>query len=102
MILRTGNPQEVGMSTQKMNYVDEMASNWIKDEKLPSLVTLVARKGVIVLNKAYGKAAYGEAAPPLQLDTIFPLASISKSITATATMILVEEGKLGLHRPVSY
>lgn len=102
MILREGTPQEVGMSADKMKYVDDMASSWIKDKKLPSLVALVARKGVIVLNKAYGKASYGDDAAPLEPDALFPLASISKAITATATMILVEEGKLGLHRPVSY
>ncbi|HWT73842.1 MAG TPA: serine hydrolase domain-containing protein [Mobilitalea sp.] len=102
MVLREGKPQEVGMSANKVKYVDEMASSWIKEEKLPALVTLVARKGVIVLNNAYGKAAYGADAAPLERDMLFPLASISKAITATAAMILVEEGKLGLHRPVSY
>jgi CubicO group peptidase (beta-lactamase class C family) len=102
MTLREGNPQEVGLSADKIRYVDDMSASWVKDGKLPALGILAARKGVIVLNKAYGKAAYGEDAPPLTLDMLFPLASISKSITATAAMILVDDGRLGLHRPVSY
>jgi len=35
------------------------------------------------------------------LDSIFPLWSISKVITATAIMVLVEDGRLGLNRPVA-
>lgn len=102
MELREGTPQEVGMSDDRIKYIDDMSSSWVKEGKLPAFVTLVARKGVIVLNKAYGKASYGQDATILKTDAIFPLASISKSITATAAMILVEDGKLGLNRSVSY
>jgi len=38
----------------------------------------------------------------VQKDTIFPLASLTKPIIATIAMILVEEGHLGLNRPVSF
>ena len=49
-------------------------------------------------------AAYGtadlEKKRPFAADTIYPIASISKPIAATAVMILVHEGKLGLNDPV--
>lgn len=102
MILKEGKPQEVGMSEKKIKYIDEMASSWINDGKLPALVTLVARKGKVVHHRAYGKASYADTTATLKTDALFPLASISKAITATATMLLVEDGRLGLHRPVSY
>src|SRR4051812_34385565 len=37
---------------------------------------------------------------PVTADTIFPLASISKTVTATAMMRLVDEGRVDLHAPV--
>jgi CubicO group peptidase (beta-lactamase class C family) len=39
--------------------------------------------------------------PPLPRDAIFPLQSLTKPITATAAMMLVEDGLLGLNRPVA-
>lgn len=53
-------------------------------------------------HKAYGTASPDADAAPLSTDTLFPLASISKPITATAAMILVERGLLCLSFPVSY
>jgi CubicO group peptidase (beta-lactamase class C family) len=66
-----------------------------------ALVILVARRGVIVLHEAFGRLTPDEDSPLLTRDTIYPMSSITKSITATAIMILVEEGLLGLNRPVS-
>ena len=43
-----------------------------------------------------------EARTPMQRDTIFGLASMTKPVTAVATMILVEEGKLRLDEPVDH
>lgn len=48
--------------------------------------------------EATGEQAFGGT--PMQEDSIFRIASISKPVTAAAAMILVEEGKLGLHDPV--
>jgi CubicO group peptidase (beta-lactamase class C family) len=62
----------------------------------------VARKGVIVLHEAFGCLIPEPDSPPLKLDAIFPLTSISKPITATAAMMLVEDGLLGLNRPVQW
>jgi serine-type D-Ala-D-Ala carboxypeptidase len=62
---------------------------------------LVARRGVIVLHEAFGVLTAEPDAPPLQRDTIFPIASVTKPVTATCVMILVEDGLLGLNRPVA-
>lgn len=62
---------------------------------LPGAAFAVAKDGKLVLAKSYGWAnvATGESVQP---DTLFGLASVSKSITAVATLKLVEQGKLGL------
>jgi CubicO group peptidase (beta-lactamase class C family) len=101
MELRTGTPEEAGMSPERIRRVAALAKGWVGQRITPSLVVLVARRGVIVLHEAYGCLTPEQDSPPLQRDTIYPLASITKPITATAAMILVEDGLLGLNRPVA-
>ncbi|MCP4536629.1 MAG: beta-lactamase family protein [Chloroflexi bacterium] len=98
--LRTGNPEKVGMLAQRVRHTANLAEGWVAQGIHPALVVLVARKGV-VLHKAFGHLTPEKSSPSLELDAIFPLASISKTVTATAAMILVEQGLLGPNRPVS-
>lgn len=100
MQLRPGNAEEVGMSAARIRHVADLAQGWVNQGVTPALVVLVARRGVIVLHKAFGRLTPEADAPALPRDAIFPLASITKPITATSAMILVEEGRLGLNRPV--
>lgn len=100
MRLRQGVPEEVGISPKRTQHIRELVGSWVEEGIHPSLEILVARKGVVFLHEAYGKLGPEKDAPSLVKDTIFPLASISKPITATAAMILVEDGLLGLNRPV--
>ena len=102
MKLRTGTPGEAGMSPQRVRHVVDLARGWVEEGITPALVVLVARRGVIVLHEAFGRLGPEPDAPPLPRDAIFPLCSLSKPITATAAMILVEEGLLGLNRPVQW
>jgi len=100
MRLRTGKPEDVGVSVNRINKVLEKAQGWVDEGIHPSLVILAARRGVIFLHEALGSLGTEDPSCPIELNTIFPLASISKLFTATAAMILVEEGLLGLNRPV--
>jgi len=101
MKLTKGKPNDVGMSSEGITRVKGLARNWVDEGITSALVILAARKGVIVLHEAYGKLSPKPDSAPLLLDTIFPLDSITKPVTATAAMILVEDGLLGLNRPVS-
>lgn len=100
MKLRPGTPEEVGMSPQRVQRVAERAGQWVAQGIMPALVVLVARRGVVVLHEAFGRLTQEPDSPPLPRDALFPLASLTKPITATAAMILVEEGLIGLNRPV--
>ena len=64
----------------------------------PGLVTLVSRRGETHVD-AIGTMAFG-GSEPMQRDTIFRIASVTKPITAAAAMILVEECRLRLDDPV--
>ena len=66
------------------------------------MVVLAARKGVIALHEAFGKLRPDNDSPLLRPDSVFPMASVSKVITATAAMILAEDGLLSLNRPVQW
>jgi len=70
-----------------------MAARVAKGE-LPGMVTLVAR-GDEVRVDAIGTMAFGGDGP-MKRDTIFRIASLTKPILATATMMLVEDGTLAL------
>jgi len=65
---------------------------------LPGLVTLVCRRGEVHVDAIGHHAAGGTK--PMQRDTLFRIASMTKPITAVATLILIEEGKLRLDDPV--
>jgi CubicO group peptidase (beta-lactamase class C family) len=101
MPITVGTPEEAGMSATRLRHVAHVAKGWVEHGLLRALVIAVARRGVLVLHEAYGTLSAGPDSPAVMLDSIFPLWSISKVITATAVMGLVEDGRLGLNRPVA-
>jgi CubicO group peptidase (beta-lactamase class C family) len=58
-------------------------------------VVLVARGGKVLIRRSYGMANFEDAVPNTQL-TRFPIASMTKTFTATAVMMLQERGKLSV------
>ena len=97
--LIAGTPQEVGMLPERIDLVRARCAEWVASGHTPAIVTLVARRGVVVLHEAFGALRPGDDAPPAERDTIFPVMSITKPIAATIAMQLVEDGILGLNRP---
>lgn len=95
-----GKASEVGISEERLARIDSMCMQAIEDGDIPGVVALVARNGKIIYNKAFGSAD-AKSKRTLQKDDIFRLASQSKAITATAVMMLWEEGKFQLDDPIS-
>ena len=94
-------PQTVGMNPAKLAQIDNLVNADIKDKKLPGAVVLVGHKGKIVFRKAYGNRSLVPTVEPMTVDTIFDLASLTKVVaTTTSIMILVEQGKLRLSDPI--
>ena len=74
----------------------------IAEKKLPGAVVLVGRGDRLLYQKAIGNRALVPSVEPMTLDTIFDLASLTKVVaTTTSVMILVEEGKIRLTDRVS-
>lgn len=100
MKLRTGTPEEAGVSSRAVMRIRERCAGWVEEGLHPALVVIAARRSVIFLREAYGKLTPAADAPDLPLDAIFGLSSLSKPITSTCAMILVEDGLLGFNRPL--
>jgi CubicO group peptidase (beta-lactamase class C family) len=97
--LQRGSPEEVGVLPDRVAHVRNLCARWVEEGHTPSLGVCVARRGVIILHEALGTSGPDSGAPPLAHDTLFPAMSMTKSITATLVMQLVEDGLLGLNRP---
>lgn len=99
-VLAEARPEDVGMSEQRLSKIDAMLKKAVETNEVPGVVALVARKGKVVLHKAYGMADTEETRE-LKRDDIFRIASQTKAITATAVMMLWEEGLFRLDDPIS-
>jgi CubicO group peptidase (beta-lactamase class C family) len=93
-------PAALGVSAERLNRLSSTLQQYVDQQRVAGLVTIVVRNGKAVHLEAFGKRDV-ESGAPMQTDTIFRIASMSKAITSVATMILIEEGKLLLSDPVS-
>src|SRR5215218_1041420 len=95
-------PESVSISSARLAQMDAVIAEEISNKRLPGAVVLVGRKGRIVWRKTYGDRALEPTRELMTADTIFDLASLTKVVaTTTSIMILVERGKLHLSDPVS-
>lgn len=97
-VLLTSNPEEVGLSQERLDRIEPFMQSYIDEHKLPGMITMVARKGKIVHFEKYGIMDIDK---PMELNTIFRIASMTKPITSVAVMILYEEGYFQLDDPIS-
>ncbi len=88
------------MSAERLGRIDEMCRTAVSGGDVPGVVALVARRGKIVYWKAFGMAENG-CNRELKRDDIFRIASQTKAVTATAVMMLWEQGKFRLDDPIS-
>jgi CubicO group peptidase (beta-lactamase class C family) len=96
----TARPEDVGLSSERLQRVHQMIQRHIDAGDISGAVTLVARKGRVAHFEAHGLMDI-ESQKPMAKDAIFRIASMSKVVTGTAIMMLVEEGKIRLTDPVS-
>ncbi|MBI3458361.1 MAG: beta-lactamase family protein [Candidatus Rokubacteria bacterium] len=84
----------------KLENIDRILSRAVESKAMPGIVAVAATDKGVLYEGAFGKRELGKDAP-MRLDTVVWIASMTKAITATAAMQLVERGKLGLERPAS-
>jgi CubicO group peptidase (beta-lactamase class C family) len=96
----TAAPQSVGLSSERLQRIHELADRTIAAGEVSGAVTLVARNGQVAYLEAQGVMDL-TTKKPMQPDTMFRLASMSKPVAAVAILMLAEEGKVRLSDPVS-
>jgi CubicO group peptidase (beta-lactamase class C family) len=87
-----------GFSKVRLGRLHDVMAGHVERGEVPGLVALVSRRGDVHVDAIGAKAIGG--GDPMRRDTIFRIASMTKPVTAAATMMLVEECKLRLDEPV--
>ncbi|HEV8368096.1 MAG TPA: serine hydrolase domain-containing protein [Pyrinomonadaceae bacterium] len=80
--------------------IDDYVQTEMKKQRIPGISLAIVKNGQIVIAKGYGLANV-EHQVPVKPETIFQSGSMGKQFTATAVMMLVEEGKVSLDEKIS-
>ena len=88
------------LSAAALRHLHDVMSGYVERSEVPGLVTLVSRRDETNVDALGKRSTGGAGSQSVRRDTIFRIASMTKPITAIATMILVEESKLHLDEPV--
>lgn len=89
-----------GFKPEVMAQVAPALQGLVDQNALSGMVTLVWRKGEVVQVNTIGRRDI-EAGLPMERDTLFRIASMTKPVTSVAVLQLMEEGKLELDDPVT-
>jgi CubicO group peptidase (beta-lactamase class C family) len=83
------------VASVRADSVDDYLRSEMAKRHIPGASVAVIRDGKVLLARGYGQANV-ELSVPATTDSVFKLASLTKPFTATAIMMLVEEGKISL------
>ncbi len=93
------NPAALGLDAAKLKNIPERMQQFVDDGVIAGAVTLVARREGVASLAAVGYSDLGTKRP-MRNDDLFWIASMTKPMTATAVMMLQDEGKLSIAEPV--
>jgi methyl acetate hydrolase len=85
-------------NAQQPPRIDDPLRSAVERKELAGVVAMAADRNRVIYQGAFGVADIGEARP-LQLDSLFRIASMTKAITSTAAMQLIEKGQFALDDP---
>jgi len=89
----------MGLDKQRLETIRPRLQALVDNQTIPGAVALVARHGQIGLLEAVGWRDV-EDKKPMQNDSIFQIMSMTKNFTGVAVMMLVEQGRIDLRRPI--
>jgi CubicO group peptidase (beta-lactamase class C family) len=95
-----GPPPHAVLSREKLSPIEDFLNGEIASGKIPGAIVLIQRHGQPVYFKCFGKRDV-EKGTPMTADAIFPIHSVTKTITSVAAMMLIDRGKIALDDPVS-
>jgi CubicO group peptidase (beta-lactamase class C family) len=96
------SPSLQGFTKEGIANLHTQTHKWVDEKKGANVVTILARNGEIVDHDAYGVLDFSAPTKiPVQKDTIFRIASMTKPIVGVGMMMFYEQGKWKLDDPVS-
>jgi CubicO group peptidase (beta-lactamase class C family) len=95
----SAQPERIGISPKKLEGAYSVLQQAAQDGRMMGCAVRISREGEALETRAFGKMRLNEDVP-VKPDTIFLCASVTKPVTSTAAMILVEKGKISLDDPV--
>lgn len=98
--LPSGNAKRLGFDESRLERIAPVMQRHVDEGRISGAVFAIARNGKIAYQNSIGFADI-EARTPMREDTVFRIYSMTKPITSTAIMMLVEEGKVRLTDPVA-
>ena len=98
--LEEARPEDVGMSSERLARLDAKMLSYVNDGKVPGVVTMIARRGKLVHQGAWGSIDVNTGRKA-RVDSLFRIYSMTKPITSVAVMMLYEEGHFHLRDPIS-
>ncbi len=99
--LIAASPRDVGMDRSLNKTLDSLATSAIARGTAPGIAIAVGRYGRLVHSRGYGKLDWPANSGEVSDSTIYDIASLTKVIaTTTAAMILEDEGRLDLDKPI--
>jgi len=99
--LRFSTPESVGMNSEILNQIDNIAREAIAYAATPGCQVLVAKDGAVIFDKAYGHFTYDKV-QPVTTSSVYDIASVTKvASTLQSIMFLKDQGKLNLDTKVS-
>ncbi len=99
----TMTPEQLGFDSQKLDRARQVLQRHVHTRTTPGTVGLVLRRAGIVTCWAVGHHTYQPNATPVQINTLYDLASVTKVIaTTTLCMLFVDKERLNLDAPVQF
>lgn len=96
--LSYGTPESVGLNSEILNKIDEVAERAIRIQATPGANVLVVKNGKVVFERSYGQLEY-KSSPKVTSETVYDLASITKVLATTqAVMFLQSRGELDMNK----
>ena len=99
--LKAGSPKNAGLNSNILQRATDLLQSEIEARRITAASLLVARQGTVALSQGFGHLTPDKESSPVEPDSIFLLASITKPVTACALMLLVDQGQVSLNDPVS-
>jgi methyl acetate hydrolase len=93
-------PSVFAATTAAAGSIDEALAEAVKSGRIPGVVALAANDKGPIYSGAVGVRSLAQS-QPMTVDSVFWIASMTKAVTTTAAMQMVEEGKLKLDQPAS-